>query len=290
MSKKSKFVKNSSPTQNQNPYQALLVPVSIILAGVIIAVSFLIGSTAVINKLEKTVESSVASAVKNAGLTGTAATPTQEPVKITNDQIKELFNRNDVVKFGSADAKVTFIEFSDPSCPYCHAAAGLNGELNKQMGTQFVLTKDGGSYVAPVVEMKKLVEAGKAAYVWLYDNGHGNGELSTQALYCAYEKGKFWQVHDRMMTSEGYTIINDIVKNDKANIGKLTDFLKNDIDANELKSCLESGKHADKTGRDMQIAQSFGSSGTPGFFVNTTNFAGAYSFTDMQSTVNAALQ
>jgi protein-disulfide isomerase len=92
--------------------------------------------------------------------------------------------------FGKKDSKVLFVEFSDPSCPFCHVASGKNPELNKQAGAQFTMEKDGGTYVPPVPEMKKLVDSGKAAYVWLYANGHGNGELATKALVLCEGKGK----------------------------------------------------------------------------------------------------
>lgn len=73
----------------------------------------------------------------------------------------------------------------------------------------------GGTYVAPVPEMKRLVDEGKAAFVFIYTNGHGNGEMGTKAMYCAHEKGNFWPVHDKLMSSEGYGLLNDVVKNDK---------------------------------------------------------------------------
>lgn len=230
--------------------------------------------------------------VENIG-TGTTTTGTTQQQaaapKVEIAQIKDLFNK-DVIKFGNADSKVLFVEASDPSCPYCHIAAGLNPALNKQVGTQFTLVKDGGSYVAPVIEMKKLVDEGKASFVWLYFNGHGNGELASKALYCAYEKGKFWETHDLLMTAAAYDLLNNVVKNDTAQIGKLTDFLKSAMNPTELKTCLESGKYDDRLASDMALAQSLGVSGTPGFFVNENNFAGAYSFTDMESLVTSALK
>jgi len=145
----------------------------------------------------------------SAGVT-TQAAPTASPqqqqqqpqaVNVSMDQIRGLFGNGNIT-FGDKNSKLVLVEFSDPSCPYCSAAGGLNPTLNKQMGTQFVLTSDGGSYVAPVPEMKKLVDSGKAAMVWVYARGHGNGELSTQALYCANEKGKFWAVHDLLMATD----------------------------------------------------------------------------------------
>jgi protein-disulfide isomerase len=227
------------------------------------------------------------------GGTPTASTqPTAQqpaPVTVTKEQIQGLFKQG-MITFGKKDAKVVFVEFSDPSCPYCHIAAGKNGELNKQAGDRFKLVADGGTYVAPVEEMKKLVDQGKAAFVWAYSNGHGNGELGTKALYCAHEKGRFWQVHDKLMSKEGYDLINNTVKNDKAQSGTLAEFLKDAVDQNFLKSCLESGKYDGKIAEDQSLASSLGVNGTPGFFVNTTNYAGAYSYKDMEATVTAALK
>jgi protein-disulfide isomerase len=233
--------------------------------------------------------------VENIGKGETATTDTTttqkapEPVKVSMDQIKDLFNK-DVVKFGNADSKLIFVEASDPSCPYCHIAGGLNPELNAQVGDQFKLVKNGGTYLAPVIEMKKLVDSGEASYVWLYFNGHGNGELATKALYCAYEKGKFWEVHDLLMTNKAYSFINDTVKNDKTKSGEMADFLKSAVNVTEMKECLDSGKYDARLAEDMKLASALGVSGTPGFFVNETNFAGAYSYTDMESVVTSALK
>lgn len=232
--------------------------------------------------------------VENLGKGGTTATTTTAqqaapaPKTVDIGQIKDLFNKG-LVTFGNSDSKLIFVEASDPSCPYCHVAGGLNPSLNTQVGAQFTLVKDGGAYVAPVLEMKKLVDEGKASFVWMYFNGHGNGELATKALYCAHEKGKFWEAHDLMMTSAGYDLINNVVKNDKAQAGKLIDFLK-PANVSDLKTCLDSGKYDDRLASDMSLAASLGVSGTPGFFVNETNFAGAYSFKDMESVVTSALK
>ena len=231
--------------------------------------------------------------VENLGKAGTTTTTTaaQQPAakpKVELSQIKDLFSK-DVIKFGNADSKVLFVEASDPSCPYCHVAGGLNSALNTQMGPQFKLVKDGGTYIAPVPEMKKLVDEGKASFVWLYFNGHGNGELATKALYCAYEKGKFWEAHDLLMTEKGYSFINETIKNDKTQSGKLADFLKS-ANVDGLKDCLDSGKYDARLASDMALGQSLGVSGTPGFYVNDTNFAGAYSYKDMESVVASALK
>ncbi|GAB4218955.1 MAG: hypothetical protein Fur009_2650 [Candidatus Microgenomates bacterium] len=214
--------------------------------------------------------------------------PQQQQVEIKLDQVKKLFTK-DFIHFGDANKKLLFIEVSDPSCPFCHIAGGENPELSAQVGDRFKYQSQGGSYIPPVPEIKKLVDQGKASFAFLYSNGHGNGELGAQALYCAYEKGKFWEVHDKLMSNEGYNLINETVKNDKTKIPELVNFLSAVIDSEYLKNCLESGKYEKTLTRDQQLSPSLGFQGTPHFLVNTQMFQGAYSFSDMKPVVDKNL-
>lgn len=257
---------------------AWLVAGAIVLAGCVVAASVVWGGFMI---------------QKKGGVSAdTADTDTTQPkkdaeVKVTQAQVKALFTDKNLA-FGNKESKVLFVEFSDPSCPYCNIAAGKNPKLNKQAGSQFIMVSDGGTYMAPVPEMKKLVDAGKAAFVWIYANGHGNGEMGTQALYCAGEKKKFWEVHDLLMGEAGYTLMNGDLKNDKSKAGVLAEFLKSAVPVADMKACLESGKYEGRITSDMELAKQFGFAGTPSFFVNTTHFGGAYSFKDMQDAVNQA--
>lgn len=258
-----------------------LQPIATIIAALIIGGSILISGNIGGSKVAGTTTATTT--------TDTTTTPTQAgAVTVNQDQIKALFANNNIY-FGDPNSKLLFVEVSDPSCPYCHIAGGKNAELNSSAGSQFTLVADGGSYVAPVVEMKRLVDEGKAAFVWIYSNGHGNGEIATQALYCAHEQGKFWAAHDLAMSSAGYDLINNTVKNSTDKIDTMADFLASAVNVGQLKDCLKSGKYADRIKQDIALASSIGVQGTPGFFVNTTNFAGAYSFTDMESAVSQYL-
>lgn len=251
----------------QNPFALLLI----------VALSFLLGMlTMKVQYLEK-------------GLSATTQAPQpsgaqpQKPV-ITQALVKSLFKKGNLY-FGNANSKNLLVEFADPSCPYCHVAAGHNPELSKQVGPQFVYTTDGGTYVPPVTEMKKLVDEGKAAFVYVYTPGHGNGEMGAKAMYCAQEKGTFWQVHDKLMNNESYALLNNEVKNDKTKSQVLATFLADVSDPTEMQKCLDSGKYDTKLTQDIATARSFGVTGTPGFFVNTTNFGGAYSWTEMKAAI-----
>jgi protein-disulfide isomerase len=216
-------------------------------------------------------------------------------VTVTMDQVKSLFT-NENLAFGDSTRKLLIVEFSDPSCPFCHLAAGKNLELSESVqGGRFKLLSQGGSYIAPVPEFKKLVDEGKASYVWLYTYGHANGELASQALYCADEKGKFWEAHDLLFSAAGYKLLNpqeydQNAKERTANTDQISEFLKNVIDVSFMKQCVGSGKYVQKVKSDEAKASEFGVQGTPGFFINTTPYNGAYSFNDMKATVDEALK
>jgi protein-disulfide isomerase len=228
-------------------------------------------------------------AAANTTATNTATTPQQPAAgtKVTLDQIKGLWSK-DIIKIGDVNAKALFVEVGDPSCPFCHAAGGLDSAVNTQVGLPLVA--NGGTYVAPVAEMRKLVDSGKASFAYVYYPGHGNGEDGMKALYCANEKGKFWQVHDLLMNNDGYNLMNNVVKNDKTQYQAVANFLKPAIDPVFMKSCLDSGKYDARLTADMAISSSLGVNGTPGFFINDTAFAGAYSWNDMKSVADAALK
>jgi protein-disulfide isomerase len=135
--------------------------------------------------------------------------------------------------------------------------------------------------------MKKLLDEGKASFMYVFTVGHGNGELGAKALYCANEEGKFWQAHDLLMNNDGYTFMNEGKGN--SDTTEMAKFLASATDQNKMQSCLDSGRYNQTIQDDIATASEFGVQGTPGFLVNTTKFAGAYSYNDMKSVVDAAL-
>ncbi len=224
----------------------------------------------------------------------TIATATAQPAQpaaptVSANDIKAIFANDKNIILGDKNSKLLFVEVADPSCPYCHVAAGHNPTLATQMGPNFKPVSDGGTYQPPVIEMKKLVDAGKAAFAYIYFPGHGNGEMGAKALYCAQEKGKFWDVHDKLMSNGGYDLMNTDVKNDKTKSGTVATFLSGIIDSSFMKTCLDSGKYDTKLTEDQALAGKLGVNGTPGFFINTTNFAGAYSWKDMVAATKTSI-
>lgn len=255
-----------------------VVPILLVMS---IGLAFLVGVLwQKVSNLEK-------GGVTTGSTTQTASAPPAAAVDINT--IKGLFGKN-LIKFGDANRKVLFVEVVDPSCPYCHVAGGEDASLAASIGTQFKYVSAGGSYVPPVPEMKKLVDSGQASMAFVYFPGHGNGEMGMKALYCAFDQGKFWEAHNLLMSDAGYTLQNTTVQNDKTKSQAVADFLKSVADPVALKSCLDSGKYDARLTSEQSLASTLNVQGTPGFYVNTSAFPGAYSWTDIKSTVDAALK
>lgn len=257
---------------SKTPLFEKLVPILLVLS---IVLAFFVGVLwQKVSSLEKGGGTATTTTANN------AAAPAAPTANL--DTIKGLFDKN-VIKFGDKNRKLLVVEIADPSCPWCHVAAGVNPEIYSQMGVA-------STYDAPVKELRKLVDAGKASFVWIFYPGHGNGEMGTKALYCANEIGKFWEVHDLLMNNKGYDMLNTTVKNDKTKSGTLADFLKSAEDPTTMKKCLDSGKYDSTLTDNAQLSASLGITGTPGFFLNATSYPGAVDYSVMKPIVDAALK
>ncbi|HSA84234.1 MAG TPA: DsbA family protein [Patescibacteria group bacterium] len=262
-------------------FKEVPVPNGILVLALVIC-AFLLGMlTNKVTILEKQVGTPSTTTATTTVDPAAAGQPVQPTANI--ETIKALFDSGKHITFGDANNKNLIVEVADPSCPYCQAAGGLNPELNAQIGPQFTPESEGGTYVAPVLEIEKLVEQGEASFVWIYFPGHGNGEMGTKALYCAHDQGKFWPVHNKLMTKEGHDLLEKTVTNDTTKSQELVDFLSGAADTGALKECIDSGKYDNRLTEDQAVATTLGIQGTPGFYVNETSFPGAYSWKDMES-------
>ncbi len=270
LEKEQDIVSNDSPIQ----YQKSPKSNNYIMIALLMAVSFFAGYLLMkTTSLQKSLVDAKAQQGQTAG-----AQQQAPPTKVSIDKVKAVFT-DGFIRFGDNKSKVLIVEVTDPSCPYCHIAGGQNPELSKQANFQY--KSDGGQYTPPVPEIRKLVEEGKASLAFIYGTGHGNGRLGMEAMYCAFEKGDFWPVHDKLMNNEGYTLLNDTIKNDRAQSQGLADYLASVTDSVVMKECLDSAKYDAKLTRDEQeIANGLGFQGTPHFVVNETIVNGARDWKD----------
>ena len=105
-----------------------------VMVGGLIVAAFVIGTLwQKVQTLEK------AANTTTTGTGTTAAQPTNAPISI--DIVKGLWDK-DLIKFGDANKKLLFVEVGDPSCPFCHAAAGENHDIFSSLGPNFKLVAD----------------------------------------------------------------------------------------------------------------------------------------------------
>jgi len=261
---KKEFIKSQdSDNRVKDTLSVLLVPMSIILVGVLVSVSVLYSANVILQRdqlvTKSNLQSVVETALKKANLTAGDGTvnPTPTQVAVSEDFVNDVV-KNQPIVMGDRNSKLRFIEFSDPSCPFCSLASG-----NPKYTASYP------RYVPAIPEIKKLVKEGKASYSWVYLPTHGNGEVASHVFYCANEKGKFWEVHDKLMVGEGYEKVDNEVRNDFSKVNILADYLKNDVEPSFLTSCVTSKKYSSQLQNDISVASKWGAGSTPTFFVGT---------------------
>ncbi|HSR68930.1 MAG TPA: thioredoxin domain-containing protein [Acidobacteriota bacterium] len=146
---------------------------------------------------------------------------------------------------GPEDAPVVLVEFSDFECPYC---TRMNDTLN-------VITEKYGDKVMRVFRQFPL------------NSIHPNAQRAAEASLCAFEQGKFWEMHGRLFERPAALSV-DAISEKAVDIG---------LDQTEFQACLTSGRHADVVEADMQDGRIAGVSGTPALFINGRPVRGAAS-------------
>jgi protein-disulfide isomerase len=195
------------------------------------------------------------------------------------------------VVLGAKDAAMTVVEFSDPSCPYCAAAAGADIVVGKDDNGNPVkiisdyLQKRDPSWEAPVPKLVELAQAGKIKLVFRYYPGHGSGENAMIAAWCAADQGetKFWDFLDKLFENQ------DKISDMTAVIDLATQV---GLDKQKLSACIQSDKYKERLQTDIKAGQEAAKEatgkedfGTPTFFVNGQMIVGAQSWQAFASIV-----
>jgi protein-disulfide isomerase len=172
---------------------------------------------------------------------------------------------------GNEDANITFIEFADYRCPFCH-------KYHEETFNKVVTN---------------LINTGKVKYLFkdfvVNDRGQYTGSMQAAvASHCAAEQNKYWEYH------------NEIFKNFKPepqhwiNLDTLVTFADN-IQIPEIekfKSCVESNKYQNQIQQSGSLAKQLGITGTPSFAIMKndkieTIFPGAVPYEFFEKTFNA---
>jgi len=109
---------------------------------------------------------------------------------------------------------------------------------------------------------KEYIQTGKVKYVVVnlpLDAMHKSAFKAAEAVACAGEQGKFWEMHERLFNNQG-TI--DQWKSHADAVG---------LDVGKFQECLDSGRQAAQVRDDIADAHGAGVTGTPSFFLAYTD-------------------
>jgi len=143
---------------------------------------------------------------------------------------------------GKESAKLILVEFTDYQCQFC--------------GRHFQQTW-------PEIE-RDYVNTGQVRYVvrdFPIESIHKEAFGAAEAAHCAGEQGQYWQMHDRLFTSQNALAPNDLA----VHAGALG------LDVPSFRRCLDSNRYTMKIRQDLVEGEKAGVRGTPSFFLGMAN-------------------
>lgn len=246
--------------QENKPQKNYLVPVSILIAGVLIAgaVVYSTGRSAL---------------QKEAGINNGKASAEREvsPQAFGSGNIENIksVTADDHI-LGNPDAPVKVIEFSDTECPFCKRFHPTMHQLIQEYG-----------------------RSGQVAWVYRHfplDSIHPKARKEAEATECANELGgnaKFWAYVDRLF--EVTPSNNNLDPAELPNIAKFVG-----LDQAKFEQCLNSEKYAQHVADNLADAINSGGNGTPFSVVIASNgqkfpISGAQPYSAVKQIVDTAL-
>ncbi len=139
---------------------------------------------------------------------------------------------------GSANAKVTLVEFSEFLCPYCINVHPTVVSLETKYASQM-----------NAVHMNFIIHGDPAKY-------------ASAGVECAGDQGKYYQMHDAVFDSKG-------TKVDKAGLDSVAANLS--LDMAKFDACLDGGSKNAVIDAEQAQGNAVGVSGTPSFVVLTSS-------------------
>jgi NhaA family Na+:H+ antiporter len=158
---------------------------------------------------------------------------------------------------GTADARVTLVEYGDYECPHCRQ-------------------------VAPVIEQVQERFGDRLRYVFRHfpiSTAHPNAQLAAEAAEAAAAQGKFWEMHDRIFQHTGPL--------GKPQLARFAQEL--DLDVEQFERELEEHLYADRVRQDFLSGVRSGANGTPTFYLNGVRYDGPWDLDSLISEIEKPL-
>jgi len=142
---------------------------------------------------------------------------------------------------GDRKASLVLVEFGDFQCPFCA----------RYFRDTF-----------PEIE-KQYITTGKLKYVFRdfpITGVHKDALKAAEAVGCALDQGKFWELHDRLFGNQTTLEPNNLVQHAQA-VG---------LDVTKFQQCLDNDKYIDEVRNDFADGKRAGMMSTPTFFLGRT--------------------
>ena len=143
---------------------------------------------------------------------------------------------------GSANARVTLVEYGDFECPHCGALHPLVGAARKAFG-------------------------GNLRFVFRHfplRSSHPHALAAAKAAEAAGEQGRFWDMHDRLYQRQTQLTDPDLERH----AGELG------LDVDRFRRSLGDHAHEARIREDLASANASGARGTPSLFINGEPYHG----------------
>jgi protein-disulfide isomerase len=147
---------------------------------------------------------------------------------------------------GTADAKLTVVEYGDYQCPYCGQAYPIVKKLQKEFGDdlRFIFRN------FPLSDM------------------HPHAEAAAEVAEAVALQGKFWEIHDTIYENQR-DLSSEALARYITEVG---------ADVGQVAKDIKSGAPRQRVEADFEGAIRSGANGTPTFFVNGERYDGSWMY------------
>lgn len=164
---------------------------------------------------------------------------------------------------GASDSKVTIVEFSDFQCPACGVMHPVLAEMVKRYPDE----------VKIVYKNYPLVSVHKWAYT------------AALAGECAFEEGKFWELHDLLFSRQRIW---------SQALDPREDFLSYaeelGMDRSGFNTCIDSSAIRKRVEEDRKEGRKLNINSTPTFFINNKRYVGVWKVQEFDRIIRKVLE
>jgi protein-disulfide isomerase len=178
------------------------------------------------------------------------------------------------MKLGPDNSTLVIVEFSDMQCPFCRKF--WYQSLSK-IKTEYI-------------------ESGKVQFVFrhLPLDVHPMAQKSAEALLCAKEQNKEWEMHDKIYLEQIKIGALGTVRYGSYELLKWAN--ETGLEMTSFQMCLSSGRYTNEVDFDKQYAKKLGFNATPSFIIakrdgsNIVPIVGTQMYATYNATINELLK